>query len=703
MLFLFKKYCFSFLLICTPLIGNAQQISFQKVLNPSLGIGDMQCFDARQTSDGGYIFTGIGKFGGSIVRPVLVKLDCHGKSIWAKNFATSSTIGNVFMRVIQNSDGGYTMMNNVGQYGAYNILVVRVDKDSNTLWKKIINNFAGDDVGQCIKQTSDGGFIIVGATNSYGTETIGGNYKDVYAVKLDGNGNIIWSTTVGNNNTIDEATAVIQTQDGGYAITGRYITTGAFYAMLLKLNSSGAVQYLKTFGDTLHANYGMDIAEASNQDVILCGSTTLLQNSFQDYADHFVIRCNAMGDTVWTRGYQGSNPNSFENPGSVFIENNGDIVIGANTASYPTSGFVPNKQIVLKLNSAGNLLQAVAFNDGSSHYARCKPAIDGGYFISGFTTKYSMATFKTNFIKTPSNLMDVCNTTDITATTITGFPKFKVYNPTYATNTGCVVSTSVFEATFSMTDSSICETYPSIKAMFTASNSCANSPITFTSSTQGSAGYLWYFGNGDSAITASQIVTYTYNSVGIFTVTLVVSNGCDKDTTTQILQVGNPPLLTISQTPDPAKEGDLVTLNTNQNASNYLWNTGGTGNSITVTQGGLYYVTATINGCIVSDTIQVAFQPVGYTGTIFIPNIVTPNNDGNNDYLEIFMTGGYKLKSIIIYNRFGNRVYASNDIIANKWYGDYKGQTVNDVYYYYAVFTIGTKEEIRTGDIMVVR
>jgi gliding motility-associated-like protein len=703
MLFLIKKYCFILLCICLYAQSMAQQISFQKIISPSLGIGDVQCFDGRQTKDGGYIFTGIGKFGGSISRPVLVKLNCHGTSIWAKNFGISSTVGNVFMRVIETSDGGYTMLNSIGTYGAYNMLVVHTDKNGNTLWRKVINNNAGDDIGQCIKQTNDNGYIIVGATNSYGTEAIGSSYKDAYAVKLDASGNTIWSTTVGNNAAIDEATAVVQTQDGGFAITGRYIATGAFYAMLLKLNSSGAVQYLKTFGDTLHSNYGIDIAEASNKDLVICGSSTLMQNSFQDYADHFVVRCNELGDTIWTKVFQGANPNSFENASSIFIENDGTIVIGANTASYPTTGFVPNKQMVLKLNNNGNLLQAVLFNNGSSHYARCAQAFDAGYVISGFTTKYSVATFKTNFIKTPTNILDVCNTIDVTANTITANPTCKVVNPTYTTNTGCANITSIIEAQFTMTDSSICEFYPNVTAAFTASNSCANSPVTFTSTTPNSVGYVWYFGNGDSAISSSPTVTYTYTTVGTFTVTLIVSNGCDLDTATQIIQVGNPPILFITQTPDPAKEGEIITLNTNVNASNYMWNTGSGSSSITVTQAGLYYVTAIVNGCLVSDTIQVAIQPIGYTGTVYIPNILTPNNDGNNDYLEIFTKGGYKLKSIMIYNRFGNRVYQSTDIIANKWYGSYKGQTVNDVYYYYAVFVIGTKEEIRTGDIIVVR
>jgi gliding motility-associated-like protein len=697
------KKIITILFLCLPALLQAQQISFQKVLQPSAGVGDLQSFDAVQTKDGGYICTGIGKFGASVYRPILMKLNCKGASVWAKNFGSSSTIGNIMMKVIETKDGGYCMLNNIGQYGSYNILVVRTDKNGNTLWRKIINAGAGNDVGQCLQQTKDGGFIIVGSTNSFGTETIGGSYADVYAVHLDANGATVWSKTIGNVSNIDEATAVVQTKDGGFAITGRYITQGAFFAMLLKLDNSGAVQLIKTFGDTNHSNYGLAICEASNGDLVFCGSTTLLQNSYQDYADHFVIRCNALGDTLWTKAYYGTLPNSFENPSSIFEEKNGDLIVGANTASYPTMGFVPNKQMVMRIGNDGALKKAIIYNNGSSHYARCSAAIDDGYFISGFTTLYNVTTFQTNLIKTPTNLFDVCNTTDVTNATVTVPVPFKVYTPTFSINTGCANINNNTENTFNVLDTTICNFYPSIASAFTTSNSCANSPITFTSSTVASVGYVWYFGNGDSAISALPTTTYSYPIAGTYTVTLIVSNGCDKDTSTKVIQVTTPPVLTIMQNPDPAKEGDIITLSTNLNPQQFLWSTGNTSPSIVVTQAGIYYVTATINGCVLSDTISVAIQPIGINGWVKIPTAFTPNNDGYQDFLNYIIKGGYVFKTIRIYNRLGNCVFESDEA-TKLWDGKYNGNHVaNDVYYYVAKFTIGGKEEMYKGDVMVIR
>jgi gliding motility-associated-like protein len=681
----------------------SQQISFQKILNPSAGIGDLQCFDGKQTSDGAYIFTGIGKFGASIYRPVLVKLDCKGNSIWAKNFAASSTIGNVMMKVIETKDSGYCMLNNIGQYGAYSMLLVRTDKNGNTLWKKIINPNAGDDIGQCIQQTSDGGFIIVGTTNSFGTEIVAGSYHDVYVIKVDGNGNAIWSKTIGNVSNIDEATAVVQTKDGGYAICGRYIEQSSFYSMLLKLDASGNVSFLKCFGKTQHANYGLDIAECSNTDLLICGATTLLQNNYQDYPDHFVIRCNAAGDTLWTKAYFGTNPNSFENPSNIFEESTGAITLGAVSASYPTIGFVPNKQMALQLQSDGQLLKAITYNDGGSHYSKCYPAKDGGYVINGFTTLGSPATFRTNFIKTPTDFSNVCGTKDVTNATGSGAPLFEVANPIFSTSSGANIINATFEASFSVTDTTICQNYPAIVAAFSVSSTCANSPVVFTSSTQGSAGYLWCFGNGDSAFTILPTTNYTYATPGNYTATLFVSNGCDVDSTKITFTVSYPPLFYIIQSPDPATEADIITLSTNVVATNSLWSNGSTTPSITVSQNGIYYITATINGCVVTDTINVLIQNIGLQGTIFIPNIITPNGDGNNDDLDIKTTGAYTLKSFSVYNRFGTQVYQNKD--ANqKFNGIYKGLPLeNDVYFYYAIFTIGGREEIRKGDIMVIR
>ena len=113
----------------------------------------------------------------------------------------------------------------------------------------------------------------------------------------------------------------------------------------------------------------------------------------------------------------------------------------------------------------------------------------------------------------------------------------------------------------------------------------------------------------------------------------------------------------------------LVLGNAPVDGVTYQWSTGETTSMITVTQAGDYFLEANINGCIFTDRLKLTVRVCDpTTDNLFIPNIITPNNDGKNDQ---FVIEGIANKGwgMTIYNRWGVQIYQT-DNYRNKWGGD---------------------------------
>jgi gliding motility-associated-like protein len=596
------------------------------------------------------------------------------------------------------------MLNNIGTFQAYNILLVRLDKNGNTLWRKIINNGSGNDMGQSIKQTKDGGFVLCGATSSFGSDAGNPNYSDAYIVKLSITGAIIFAKTIGNAATLDDAKDIIETQDGGFAFTGSYINQGCFNVLLGKLNAVGNVTFVKTYGDTLSRNGGYCISELKDSTILLFGTTSLLNASpsFNGDIDHWLLKTTALGDTIWSRMFNGTNNDGSDNSLSMCINTKNEIILGTETMSYPSTGFTPNKQVSHWFDANGSLKQSMAYNTTGSQYTRIHNAIDGGYTLTGFTTNYSNINFRTNIFKLDSALNSGCNDDNVTALTAVTNAPFFVNTPTYTVGTGSINTSSTLEANVVMTDTTFCEYYPSIVAAFTATENCVGLPILFTSNTQ-TVQYNWYFDNKDSLITTSNTCTYIFSTPGIHAVTLVVTNGCDKDMVTNQVVVTTPPNLQIVQNPNPAVEGTPAILSTNVNTSIYNWSTGATTPTISVTQAGQYYVTVIVNGCKASDTINVNFNPNYDTTKVWFPNAFSPGEGLLNSFFNYKTTANVKLISFRVYDRWGMEVY--NTVApTNGWDGTYNGLPMaTNTYYYYAIFEYNTQQIVKRGDVLLIR
>ena len=165
----------------------------------------------------------------------MVRTDGSGNLIWEKTFGGADW--DVSNSVIATDDGGFLNAGySVGQgMGGRDVYLVKTDSDGNELWSKIYGGTANDEASAIIK-TSDGGFLVVGNSQSFQQ-----GINDIYILKLDQNGDLLWEDNIGGNRA-DEAYDVIEL-DNGFAVCGTtnsYSGASAIYVM--RLNSEGKFQ-----------------------------------------------------------------------------------------------------------------------------------------------------------------------------------------------------------------------------------------------------------------------------------------------------------------------------------------------------------------------------------------------------------------------------------------------------------------------------
>ena len=399
-----KIICALFVLVGLETYSQVPSIIWEKSFGGSASDSPVFSDCLIKTSDNGYIISGYSEsFDGDITgndgdeaRDIwVVKTNSTGDIQWQKTFGGGGQQNSY--SIIQTSDGGYVLAGSTnfdevtGDYGLTDFWVIKINSLGILQWQKSFGGSA-DEEAYNIKQTTDGGYIVVGYTASVGSGDVTTNNGgfDFWVVKLNSLGNLQWQKCLGGTG-FDVANSVSLTSDGGYIVAGSTESNdndvtgnhGDRDCWVVKLNSLGVIQWKKTYGGTLK-DYAHSIIQTSDSGYVLAGGSRsnngdVTGNHGSD--DVWIVKINATGTIQWQKALGGTDR---DNANSIKQTIDGGYLIGGTAKS--TNGNVTGNHgnfdcWIVKISSTGALQWQKSLGGSNDDQAFCTLETSSGEYI----------------------------------------------------------------------------------------------------------------------------------------------------------------------------------------------------------------------------------------------------------------------------------------------------------------------------------
>ncbi len=286
-------------------------------------------------------------------------------------FRTFGGAENDFAACIQQTaDGGFIVAGQTDSFGNGSPLmadawIIKLDSLGNTAWERTFGEAGKRDGALSVDKTADGGFIVAGATSSYGLE-----YPSIWIARLDADGDSLW-TRILKGSIVSSASAIRHTDDGGYVLAGRGEEN------LLKLDSRGEREWGLRFGRSLYS-----VDQTSDGGFVACGDSIYRQLEWDYIPALSLVKVDDSGGMEW------SNPLGDAFLGSancVRQTADGGYILAGDSINLISNFEHTHSFIVMKLGANG--VREWQYNSGMfSSAASVAQTADGGYIAAGNVT-----------------------------------------------------------------------------------------------------------------------------------------------------------------------------------------------------------------------------------------------------------------------------------------------------------------------------
>jgi uncharacterized repeat protein (TIGR02543 family) len=337
----------------------------------------------QQTSDGGYIVAGNTRsFGAGNSDYLLLKLSPTGDIEWQKTFGGNQ---DDYVRSIQQTeDGGYIVAGDTYSFGAGSgdFWILKLFSNGDIEWQKTFEG--GDsDKANSIQQTTDGGYIVGG--HHYSWDWISG-HEDVYCriLKLSPTGDIEWQKFYGGDDW-DWPPSILQTSDGGYIAAGNTCSFSLYdKCWILKLSPTGDIEWQKFYGGEEDSTTSVNsIQQTTDGGYIVAGKIYLIG------AGHYciwILKLSSSGNVEWQKTFGGGDSDKAN---SIQQTTEGGYIVAAFTGSFVSGQY---HIWILKLSPSGDIEWQKAYGGGKWDQANSiQQTTEGGFIVTGYTCSISVS------------------------------------------------------------------------------------------------------------------------------------------------------------------------------------------------------------------------------------------------------------------------------------------------------------------------